>query len=77
MDRLSDRDSPEDGQAEGPQHQRASQVQLRSLSHEVLTAEHERGVQAAEHERLAPADTKHTMHSVTLLDGTEQTYLRI
>lgn len=44
-------DPPEDGQSERPQHQRPSQAQLRSLSHDVLTAEDEGGVQAAEDKR--------------------------
>lgn len=44
--------SPEDGEAERPQHQRPSQVQLLALSHEVLAGEHEHSVQATEEERL-------------------------
>lgn len=48
---LPELDAPEDGQRERPQHQRRPQVQLRSLSHDVLTGEDEGGVQAAEDNR--------------------------
>lgn len=51
-------DSPEDGQSERPQHQRPSQVQLQSLSHDVLTGEDEGGVQAAEDKRLVTVRQK-------------------
>lgn len=44
--------SPEDGEAERPQHQWPAQVQLLALSHEVLPGEHKHSVQATEDERL-------------------------
>jgi len=50
---------PEDGEAERPHHQGAPQIELGPLPHEVLTGEHQRSVQAAEHEGLAPAEREH------------------
>lgn len=49
---------PEHGQAQRPEDQRQPQVQFGPRLHEVLTSEHQGGVQRAEHERLAPAGQK-------------------
>lgn len=51
--------SPENGQAEWPQHQRATQVQSLPFPHEVLPSKYDRSVQAREYKRLGPAE-KHT-----------------
>lgn len=57
--------SPEDSQAEGPQHQGLAEVQLGPLAHEVLASKDDCSVEAAEHEGLAPGDEQQQQQDTT------------